>query len=92
MPERIDISVPITPLEVEATRYEQLRSEIEKQASIVAVSLAMLGKLRMFCTHPAVVEEGAVGDPTARSSKYKYFCSLVDQIKAGGEKLLVFTS
>jgi SNF2 family DNA or RNA helicase len=50
-----------------------------------------LTKLRMFCTHPFLVDRGT-GDPLPHSTKYARLVEILDEVFAGGEKVLIFTS
>ena len=52
----------------------------------------MLQKLRMYCTHPALLENGSVADPAKDSEKYERLCELMEEIVALGEKVILFTS
>lgn len=93
LPDRVDISVPLIPLADEAIGYERIREEVVGETSPHAVTLATLTRLRMYCTHPYVANgDVSVGDPCECSSKYQYFCSLLEQIHMSNEKVLVFTS
>jgi SNF2 family DNA or RNA helicase len=90
LPERIDVSQPITMSRRMAEHYEQTRqlaiAEYGKSASIVA-----LQRLRMFCTHPALVGVDQV-DPADGMPKYQRLLELLEEIFSRDEKCLVFTS
>ena len=95
LPERIDISVPLTLLDEEAGGYEEVRAAIMGSTAPEQASLSTLTHLRMYCTHPDVYKRdkpAGSSDPWMNSAKYQYFCSLIEQIKTRGEKVLVFTS
>lgn len=92
LPERVDVPVPLTLLDDEAVGYEHVRSAIASETAPEAATLATLTRLRMYCTHPNVLDGDHGEDPCARSAKYQYFCTLIEQIAASGEKVLVFTS
>jgi SNF2 family DNA or RNA helicase len=90
LPERIDIPQPVEISEELAKRYDDIRSEIAAQYGKTATIVA-LTKLRMFCTHPFLVE-GGTGDPLHHSTKYARLVEILDEIFASGEKVLIFTS
>lgn len=90
LPERIDIPQPIPLSNDSAKRYDEIRQEIiaqyGKSASFVALS-----KLRMFCTHPFLLNHEK-GDPLPHSSKYARLVEILDEVFAAHEKVLIFTS
>jgi len=90
LPQRIDIPQPVELSEQSAARYDAIRSEIAAQYG-KAASLVALTKLRMFCTHPFLLENPG-GDPLPHSTKYARLIELMDEIVACGEKVLIFTS
>lgn len=95
LPERIDVPVPLVPLDDEAMGYERVRSAIISETAPEAATLATLTRLRMYCTHPNVLcdqDDSQSGDPYGCSAKYQYFCALIEKIRAVKEKVLVFTS
>ena len=91
LPDRIDIEVPLDMPEREADEYEEFRQAIIAEYDGKNASLPLLQKLRMFCTHPAIIRESRM-DPTFRSLKYERLCEMLDEISASGEKCLLFTS
>ena len=90
LPERIDIPQPIELSEEAARRYDALRAEILAQYG-QAASLVVLTKLRMFCTHPFLIEGGS-GDPLPHSTKYARLVEILNEVFANREKVLIFTS
>ena len=90
LPERIDIPQPVELSEVGAQEYESIRAAIFAEYG-AAASLVALGKLRMFCAHPFLVNGGS-GDPLPHSTKYARLLELLDEIFSRGEKVLIFTS
>ena len=90
LPERIEIpqAIELDPRQAEA--YEAIRQatvdEYGGRASLVA-----LLRLRMFCTHPSLVED-THSDPSLASTKYQRFIEIVDEIFANAEKVVLFTS
>ena len=90
LPERIDIPQAI-PLSDEAARqYDEIRHEVIAEYGKMA-SLVALTKLRMFCTHPFLLNQ-EIGDPLPHSSKYARLLEILDEVFADGEKVLIFTS
>ena len=99
LPKKTIINVPLTLLDSEAETYEEIRRLAVKEIGEAGATLASLTRLRMFCTHPFVLDDslGATGkalsaDPGSVSSKYDYLCTLLEEIFLRGEKALVFTS
>ncbi|HHS83963.1 MAG TPA: DEAD/DEAH box helicase [Gammaproteobacteria bacterium] len=92
LPERIDIPQVLTLDGKEASAYERLREEILEQYGKSA-SLVALTKLRMFCTHPWLTENGrAEGDNPLEFCKFRRLIEIVEEIFGNREKVLVFTS
>lgn len=97
LPEKIEIPVPLTLLDSEAEEYERVRQSVIERVGLEAATLVSLNTLRMFCAHPACLVDDFEGlrnsfDPSQDSSKYQYLCTLIQEIVARGEKVLVFTS
>ncbi len=93
LPEKVVIPQPIEMSEEERSRYEEYRLEAVSSANNgTALSIALLQKLRMYCTHPAICEEETCKDPSENSIKYQRFCEIVDEIVNSNEKVIVFTS
>lgn len=99
LPGKIVIDVPLTPLDSEAESYEAIRRRVVQEVGGSGASLSSLIQLRMFCTHPFVLRnssketcDNTPADPAAVSSKYRYFCTILEEIVLRGEKVLVFTS
>ena len=90
LPIRIDIPQPILLSDVAAARYDYIRAQIKSQYG-QAASLVVLTKLRMYCTHPFLIE-GDVGDPLPCSTKYARLLEILDEVYSVGEKVLIFTS
>lgn len=90
LPEKIEIPQAIELSDIGAGGYEAIRST----GSIGdggAESLALLMKLRMYCTHPFLLSD-QVDDPGAHSTKYARLLEILDEIVVSGEKVIVFTS
>ena len=94
LPKRIDVPQPIELSDQGAIEYEQLRQSIRDQAERdgSTFSLSMLQKLRMFCTHPLILDPETLDDPVARSMKYRRLTEILEEIAAQKEKVLIFTS
>lgn len=90
LPDRIDIPQVITMDEAGAQAYEKIRTEIIEEYGKGA-KLVMLIKLRMFCTHPFIVD-GRRGDPALISVKYQRLCEIVEEIVLHQDKFIVFTT
>lgn len=90
LPERIDIPEILELTEAEARSYDAMREEIFENYG-AAATLVSLGKLRQFCTHPAIVEDGRHASNT-EFSKLERLKELLEEIFLRGEKALVFTS
>lgn len=93
LPEKVIIPQPLAMNDVEAMRYEDARQAILDSFDARSATLALLTKLRMYCTHPFVVESGNIGaDPLQVSTKYTRLCELLEEIIDAKEKVIVFTS
>lgn len=90
LPEKVVVSQPLSMTDFEAELYETYRKAIADTGNI---SLGMLTKLRMFCTHPNLADESDVhDDPAKYSLKYQRCCELLEEIFARDEKVIIFTS
>lgn len=94
LPDRVDVPMPLVMLDGEAEGYEALRQKTLEEFDPSVAGLAVLQRLRMFCTHPAVYddESPAQADPFRTSAKYQRLCEILEDRFASGEKVLVFTS
>ena len=90
LPAKIIIPQVLELSSSEADSYERIRDETLKEFDSNA-SLVVLTRLRMFCTHPFLVDDGR-GDPAEASNKYSRMIELADEIISNGAKMLVFTS
>lgn len=94
LPERVDIPMPIAMSEEEAILYESNR-QVEEKAylDLKSMQLSTIQKLRTFCTHPYVYDQGYQNiDPASISTKYNRLCELLEEIFLLGDKVVVFTS
>jgi len=89
LPEKVVIPQPLSMSDAEADAYEQARIDMQKDG---VTSLPAIQKLRMYCTHPEIYDDGIAGDPAKWSVKYQRTCEILDEIFAREEKALLFTS
>lgn len=92
LPERIDVPQVLQLTEAEASAYERQREEILESFNGKNASLPMLQKLRMYCTHPSLIDGNDYDDPTVCSGKYERLCELLEEINSLNEKTILFTS
>lgn len=93
LPEKVIIPQPIQMSENERMEYERYRQEALNEAEGGrAVSLALLQKLRMYCTHYQLCDDCDFVDPLLNSIKYERFCEIAEEVINREEKLIVFTS
>ena len=93
LPEKIIIPQPLVMSDIEAMRYEDARQSILESFDTRSATLAILTKLRRYCTHPFIVDPDNIGaDPLQASTKYARLCELLEEIIAANEKVIVFTS
>jgi SNF2 family DNA or RNA helicase len=91
LPERIDIPQLIELEQSEAETYDRIRNEILAEFG-AAATLVALTRLRMYCTHPRLLEkETRNGDP-AEFSKYARLTEILEEIFQAGEKAILFTA
>ncbi len=90
LPPKIEVPVAVELDPRGAALYEDLRQGILEEYGASA-TLVALTKLRMFCCHPFLLEEGG-GDPAAVSTKYARFLEIMDEIASRGSKAIAFTS
>ncbi len=89
LPDRIDIPRPLTMSEAEADAYEEARRDLQAKGM---TRLPAIQKLRMYCTHPEIYDDGISGDPAKLSVKYQHTCEILEEIFERHEKVLIFTS
>jgi hypothetical protein len=90
LPERIDIPQAVELSDEAAAEYDAIRARIVAEYG-AAASLVAMTKLRLFCTHPFLVNGGS-GDPLPHSTKYARLLEILEEILSRGEKALIFTS
>ncbi len=92
LPERIDIPQPLELDAQSAQAYEAIRSAAAAGHSQGA-GLAVLQKLRMFCTHPWLTNDfSEIADAGDCSVKMKRLFEIMEEIVESGGKAIVFTS
>jgi len=90
LPERIEIPQVLQfPPELK-TGYETIRRNIILEYG-PAAGLVSLIKLRMFCTHPFLINPGK-GNPAVISPKYQRLLEILGEIVENEEKVLIFSS
>lgn len=90
LPERIEIPQVLQfPPELK-TEYETIRRNIILEYG-PAAGLVSLIKLRMFCTHPFLINPGK-GNPAVMSPKYQRLIEILGEIVENEEKVLIFSS
>lgn len=93
LPEKVIVSQPISMSEEERQEYERYRADARGSVENgSAVTLAVLQKLRMFCTHRFLCEDNGRQDPWIVSIKYQRLCELIEEIISRDEKIIIFTS
>ena len=92
LPERVDVPQVLQMSQEETEAYEEIREKILESFQGRNATLPMLQKLRMFCTHPLLINNTVTDDPIRISSKYERLCELMEEIVALNEKAILFTS
>lgn len=93
LPDRVDIPEVLCMDAQESLMYESERLRIVDELEGKAATLATLQKLRMYCTHPRLIQEESVySDPEKYSIKYRRMCEILAEIIAKKEKVILFTS
>lgn len=92
LPEKVVIPQPLVMSPVECQKYEAFRMEAQESMESSKLSISVLQKLRMFCTHPMLCEDTDNKDYYGASVKYQRFCEILEEICARKEKVIMFTS
>ncbi len=92
LPHRIDVPQVLQMSSEEVLAYEELRDNILKDFNRKNVTLPMIQKLRMFCTHPFLIDNQIKNNPVMNSGKYERLCELLEEIVLLKEKVILFTS
>lgn len=90
LPPRIDIPQVVAMTRTMAEMYENVRRQAETEYG-AAAGLVSLQRLRMFCTHPQLVDLWT-GDPAALMPKYMRLLEILEEVFSSGEKALIFSS
>ncbi len=93
LPEKIVSPIPLQMSDEECAQYNQFRKELLAEYDAENITLGMLQKLRIYCTHPyAALKASLTDNPFEISIKYQRFCEIVEEIFSCKEKVIVFTS
>lgn len=93
LPDRVDIPEILRMDEHESLLYENERKRILDELGGKRATLVALQKLRMYCTHPWLVQDAPVfSDPAAHSLKYSRCCEILEEITSKRDKAILFTS
>ena len=91
LPPRIDIPQAIELDDKSVLAYERIRATADPAAR--GSALAVLQKLRLFCTHPWLADESRdVTDPKLCSNKLVRVNQILEEVFGWGEKVLLFSS
>lgn len=90
LPSRIDIPQVLSLSDEEAELYESIRLRTIDEFG-PAAALVNLTRLRMFCAHPRLCEDGR-DFPITGSVKLTRLLEILEEVFDRGEKALVFTS
>ena len=93
LPERVDIPVVLRMDDREALLYDDQRQRILNDLGGKRATLVALQKLRMYCTHPALIDDSfSLADPMKGSSKYNHLCEILEEVIEQRDKAILFTS
>lgn len=92
LPEKIVIPQAIEMSEIESLKYEELRKDASGAGLSGGIGIAILQKMRMFCTHPYLCCDYQTFNPIKESLKYQRLCEILDEIFELDEKVIIFTS
>ena len=92
LPERVDVPQVLQMSQDEVLAYEQIRENILASFNGTNATLPMLQKLRMYCTHPLLINNQVSDNPILSSGKYERMCELLEEIVLLDEKAILFTS
>jgi len=91
LPNKIIIPQILELNALESSIYEAVRSETISEFKSNS-TLAVLTRLRMFCTHPFLIDDSVSGDLVHYSNKYRRLVEIIDEIVSNEAKLIIFTS
>lgn len=89
LPEKVVIAQPLSMSDIEVDEYEEIRNSLSGTKN---ATLPMLQKLRMYCTHPKLIDEFVTDDLFKKSIKYQRTCEILEEIFSLNEKAIIFTS
>lgn len=92
LPEKIDVPQILQMTSEEVLDYEVVREKILEDFNGENVTLSLLQKLRMYCTHPMLLDGGIQENPITQSGKYERLCEILEEIVSLEEKVILFTS
>lgn len=92
LPERIEAPQALLLNDAEIDEYDHIRKEIAEEYG-AAATFVSLGRLRMYCTHPLLLEDqGHRQTDPCLFSKYLRLTEILEEIFSQSDKVLVFTS
>lgn len=93
LPERVDVPEILRMDEHESLLYENERKRILDELGGKRATLVALQRLRMYCTHPWLVQDiPSFSDPSKCSLKYRRCCEILEEITSKQDKAIIFTS
>lgn len=93
LPERVNVPEVLLMDDQESLMYENERQNIINALGSKKATLTTLQKLRMFCTHPYLLQENNLfTTPDKFSAKYRRMCGILSEIIEKQEKAILFTS
>lgn len=92
LPERINVPQILQMSSDEVAAYEKVRENILENFDGTHANLSMLQKMRMYCTHPLLIDDEIQKNPILSSGKYERMCELLEEIIFLNEKVILFTS
>lgn len=92
LPERTDIPEALIMDENEAANYESIRQQLINELGNKRATLPLLQKLRMYCTHPALLTGDLPANPEKSSQKYQRLLDILNESLLYQRKIIIFTS
>lgn len=91
LPDKMEITLPVELTDEEMAVYESIRIKakamLEESNAVNVTTLAEITRLRQAACSPQLINEKL----TEESSKTRLFLNLVEEIKEGGNRMLVFS-
>ena len=91
LPPKIDIPQALLLDEATAKEYEEIRERTLRDYGRSGGLVALM-KLRMYCSHPALMVDRHFDDLAQSSAKYSRLLEILEEIVEREEKVLIFTS